>query len=415
MVVDHETNEIYGHVVGCNSSDHALIVPLSHFFSQIKYSFGATDVGLTLASGDLMPEQGLIAETAVKRSPSDQASTAEIDGGSEEFRSAVGLARQRKHELAEKLFRDALKIQEQELGLGHRNTLSSMSGLVTVLYEQGKYDEAEMRERRVVELWEKALGSEDPDTLNSMNNLAVILDRQGRYREAENMHKQTLKLRQKVLGHDHPDTLVNMNNLAPVLASQGKHIKAPRLLLQTIQLQEKVLGPEHTDTLTSKGSLAMVNQGQGKYGDAERIIRVILAVQEKVLGREHPDTLTSMNNLGVAFGDQGQYLKARDILQEALVLRERLLFLILSDVIRHPTLSTLRPVTAANINQFGYGFLRWEPRPSHNSREGYILRNLNIFPGSPPVNRKIFSFVHSANTSLPKTKLPFGHALVSKP
>jgi hypothetical protein len=36
-------------------------------------------------------------------------------------------------------------------------------------------------------------------------------------------------------------------------------------------------------------------------------------------------------------------------------------FLTLSDVIRHPTLSTLRPVSTANINLSGYGLLRWEP------------------------------------------------------
>ncbi|KAM5344943.1 hypothetical protein ACJ41O_010805 [Fusarium nematophilum] len=291
MVVDHETDEIYGHVVGCNTSGHALIVPLNHVFSQVKHSFGAPHVGLTLSSMDM----------------------------------AMRLAKQGKHEIGEVLFRHALKIREQGIGLDHRDALGRMSGIAIVLYQQGKYDEAELMERCVADLQEKELGSEHPDTLNSMSNLAVVLNRQGRYSEAESMHRQALELRQKVLGRDHPDTLVNMNNLGSVLVSQGKHGEAEWLLLQTIQFQQKVLGPQHPDTLSSRSNLAMAAHAQGTYGDAERETREILAVQEAALGREHPDTLTSMNNLGVMLGEQGRYYEASNILQEGLALHEKVL------------------------------------------------------------------------------------------
>ncbi|KAH6874681.1 hypothetical protein B0T10DRAFT_610521, partial [Thelonectria olida] len=343
MVIDHETNEIYGHVVGCNTSGHALIVPLSHVFSQVKYSFGATHAGLTPATVDMVLEQDSIGKAASK-GPSDQTSIASSDSGFAIHDSPVGVPKRERPDIAEKLFgktpkkgpdlgvrdrlsqmcdsaitayeqgkyddaesmqRRVMELQEDALGSEHPDTLESMNNLVVILDRQGRYGEAELIERRVINIQEKILGSEHPYTLSSMNNLAVVLDRQGRYGEAEAMHRQTLELRQKVLGHEHPDTLMNMNNLAPVLVSQCKHAEAEQLLRQTIRLQRRARGTDHPDTLTSRSNLAMTLQSQGKRDEAESLIREVLSARANALGREHPDTVTSINNLGVLLSEQG--------------------------------------------------------------------------------------------------------------
>ncbi|RYP54212.1 hypothetical protein DL768_000991 [Monosporascus sp. mg162] len=48
IAIDQETNEVYGHVVGSDPLGHAYVVPLAHVLDQVKVSFEATHVSLTL-------------------------------------------------------------------------------------------------------------------------------------------------------------------------------------------------------------------------------------------------------------------------------------------------------------------------------------------------------------------------------
>ncbi|KAF5004049.1 hypothetical protein FDECE_9424, partial [Fusarium decemcellulare] len=319
VVVDDDTNEIYGHVVGCNTSGHALIVPLKHVLTQVKHCFGTTLVGLSTPSTHLSPVQ------VSKEQPSTDQALAEFDAGSQLYEAAVGFDNDGDHIMAEKKFQESMKIREKVLGLHHDRTLDSMSGMAAMLYKQGDYDEAEVQQRRLIELRKEALGSENPGTLKSMNNLATVLDALGRFKEAEDMHRQTLELRERMLGPEHADTLVSMNNLAPVLASRRKFREAGRILKRVVSFQSEALGLEHPDTLLSRGNLAMAMQNQGNASGAEKEMREIHAVQENVLGREHADTLVTMNNLGVALGAQGRHEEAGQMLREVLARRTKVL------------------------------------------------------------------------------------------
>lgn len=100
-----------------------------------------------------------------------------------------------------------------------------------------------------------ALGPKHRDTLTSMNDLASVLSEQGQYEQAEEICRQTLDIQKRVLGHEHPDTLTSMNNLASVLNEQGQYEQAEELCRQTLDTRKRVLGPEHPDTLRSIGSL----------------------------------------------------------------------------------------------------------------------------------------------------------------
>ncbi|RYP17563.1 hypothetical protein DL765_004452 [Monosporascus sp. GIB2] len=48
IAIDRETSEVYGHVVGSDPLGHAYVVPLAHVMDQVKVSFEATHVNLTL-------------------------------------------------------------------------------------------------------------------------------------------------------------------------------------------------------------------------------------------------------------------------------------------------------------------------------------------------------------------------------
>ncbi|KAF1357152.1 TPR-like protein [Lizonia empirigonia] len=235
------------------------------------------------------------------------------------------LSRQGKYEEAEAKHRRALEGYEKVLGPEHPNTLTSVSNLGSVLSRQGKYEEAEAKHRRALEGGEKVLGLEHPNTLTSVSNLGSVLSRQGKYEEAEAMHRRDLEGSEKVLGPEHPDTLTSVSNLGSVLESQGKYEEAEAKHRRALEGREKVLGPEHPDTLTSVSNLGSVLSRQGKYEEAEAMHRRDLEGSEKVLGPEHPDTLTSVSNLGSVLESQGKYEEAEAKHRRALEGREKVL------------------------------------------------------------------------------------------
>ncbi|KAF4471140.1 rna binding [Fusarium albosuccineum] len=256
-VVDDDTNEIYGHVVGCNTSGHALIVPLKHVLTQVKHCFGTTLVGLSPPSTHLSP-----VHVSKEQSATDQA-LAEFDAGSQLYEAAVGLDNDGDHITAEKKFRDSMEIRERVLGLHHYRTLDSMGGMTAMLYKQGDYGRAEIEQRRLMDIQAKVLGSEHPNTLITMNNLATVLTSLRRFSEAEDMHRRTLKLREKVLGPEHADTLLSMNNLGVALGVQDRREEAMQMLHEVLARRTRILGPKHPDTVITKNNLDMaVSEGK---------------------------------------------------------------------------------------------------------------------------------------------------------
>ncbi|RYP06025.1 hypothetical protein DL765_009639 [Monosporascus sp. GIB2] len=230
-----------------------------------------------------------------------------------------------RYQVAEAIYRQLLKLQEQVLGEEHPDTLCSMNNLAIVLSDLGKYEEAEAIHRQEWKLTKKVLGEEHPDTFTSMNNLAEVLRRQGKYEEAEAIHRQTLGLKEKMLGKKHPDTLASMMNIAIMLDSLGKYEEAEAIHRQTLVLKLEVLGKEHPDTLSSMNNLAHVLGNLGKYEEGEAIHRQTLKLREELLSEEHPDILLSMNNLAEALRHQGKYEEAKAIHQQTLVLRQKVL------------------------------------------------------------------------------------------
>lgn len=46
LVVDQDTNEVYGHIVGSSPCGHGYVVPMDHIFAQIKTCFNTDSVRL---------------------------------------------------------------------------------------------------------------------------------------------------------------------------------------------------------------------------------------------------------------------------------------------------------------------------------------------------------------------------------
>lgn len=232
---------------------------------------------------------------------------------------------QGRHQEAEPLYRRALEIREKVLGPEHPATATTLNNLAELYRDQGRNQEAEPLYRRALEIDEKALGPEHPDTAIDINNLAELYRGQGRNDEAEPLNRRALAIREKALGLEHPATATSLNNLAALYHAQGRHHEAEPLYQQALAIREKVLGPEHPATATTLNNLAELYRGQGKYDKAEPLYRRALTIREKVLGLEHIDTAQSLNNLAVLLDTQEKPAEAEPLYRRALAIREKAL------------------------------------------------------------------------------------------
>jgi tetratricopeptide (TPR) repeat protein/tRNA A-37 threonylcarbamoyl transferase component Bud32 len=218
---------------------------------------------------------------------------------------------------AEKHLERAYKIQREQLGQEHPDTLGTMEGLARVYWRQGRYDKAQLLFTKTVEGRNKVLGEEHPDTLYSMNDLAVLYYSQGRYTEAESLYTKMLQISSALLGDD-VCTVLFMGNLATVYRSQGRYSEAEQLYVRAMEQSQRLLGEEHPDTLYCMNGLAMLYIAQGRYDKAELLLLNVLDIEYLVLGEEHPDTLYSMNGLATLYTAVGRYEEAEELLINAL-------------------------------------------------------------------------------------------------
>lgn len=164
------------------------------------------------------------------------------------------------------------KQQQLELMQGHSSVL-----------EQKELQEQLERERAALTEQTDTLGPEHPDTLTTMSRLANILFQQGQHASAAEMQQQTIEMRHRVLGVEHPDTLSSMANLAYSLLKLGQADAAVEIEQQVLMLRRKVQGPEHPDTIMSMGNLALSLSAAGHHEAAAALQAKVAELQAKQL------------------------------------------------------------------------------------------------------------------------------------
>ncbi|MEA2544454.1 MAG: eukaryotic-like serine/threonine-protein kinase, partial [Acidobacteriaceae bacterium] len=219
---------------------------------------------------------------------------------------------------AQPLVERAVGIQQRIIGPEHRDTLSSMRLLATILRLRQRYDESENLIRQTLAIERRVLGAEDPETLISMNALAITLGEEGRFSEQENVERETLAIRRSVLGPEHPATLGSMETLADALTNGGHYAEAEKLQRQALNIQRRVFGPDDLRTLFAMSRLAWTLQREGRLAEAENLQRSVLDIQRRVLGPENPGILFSLESKAIYISLQGHYNSAEKLFREAI-------------------------------------------------------------------------------------------------
>ena len=226
---------------------------------------------------------------------------------------------------AAQLHEETLEISRRVLGLEHQETLSSMNNLAVSYRQLGRVKEAALLHEETLEIGRRVLGLEHQETLNSMNNLAVSYCQLSRVKEAALLHEETLEIKRRVLGLEHQETLNSMNNLAESYRQLGRVKEAALLHEETLEIKRRVLGLEHQETLNSMNNLAVSYCQLSRVKEAALLHEETLEIKRRVLGLEHQETLNSMNNLAESYRQLGRVKEAALLHEETLEIKRRVL------------------------------------------------------------------------------------------
>ena len=210
----------------------------------------------------------------------------------------------------------SLRIRQQQVGLEHTDTLSSMFYLGWAYLDEGRFHEAEQLWATTLEARRRIYGEEHRATLESMNALAVSYAAQDNHKEAESIYLKVLEKGARLLGEEDDIVLFSTGNLADLNTRHGRYEDAEQLFLKMLPTARRIWGKEDKWTLFYTVAQANLYRDLGRYEVAERLYVTTLEAQRRLWGDN--EALFCTHNLAMLYKEQGDYDKAEPLFLEAL-------------------------------------------------------------------------------------------------
>ncbi|KIM26170.1 hypothetical protein M408DRAFT_197123 [Serendipita vermifera MAFF 305830] len=227
-------------------------------------------------------------------------------------------------EEAEKLQKEVVEFNRENLGEKHPNTINASSNLALTYRDLGRLNEAMALQEEVLRLSKEVCGGRDPDTISASNNLASTYRDLGRLSEAKTLFEEVLELRKEILGQQSPDTIDASNNLAATYRDLGSLKEAGALFEEVLKFRRQIFGERHPVTISASSNLANAYRELGRLNDAEALQIKVLKLSKEILGERHHDTISASNSLGVTYRNLGRLKEAEALQREVLKLSEKL-------------------------------------------------------------------------------------------
>lgn len=153
-------------------------------------------------------------------------------------------------------YRQALAGYERDLGVDHRQVLSTQHCLGQALDKLGAHREAVVLLEHVL----AALDPDDPETLVLCGNLGVACYNVRDYQRSTELHRRAYEGFEDYYGPDHSETLTSRGNLGVALLALGERDEAVTILRQNLGDRERLLGPDHPDVRLDRTWLAKAEE-----------------------------------------------------------------------------------------------------------------------------------------------------------
>jgi CHAT domain-containing protein/tetratricopeptide (TPR) repeat protein len=202
--------------------------------------------------------------------------------------SNLGRSRQAESrtEEAEKLYNEALAIQEAVLPPGHADIATTLVNLSVALLSRSESAAAEGLMRRALAIREAAYPADDPRTAGTLQTLASAVEAQGRLTEAEALLRRAVAIRVTAQPGDHPEVGGAFQKLGVNLYLQRRHGEAETALLEGLRIRRlsASFAPEKAGNLAD---LARVYLFQQRLGDAGAVLGEAMSLLQATLPADH--------------------------------------------------------------------------------------------------------------------------------
>jgi tetratricopeptide (TPR) repeat protein len=199
------------------------------------------------------------------------------------------------YDAAEQPLLQALQINQTRHG--EDQVAASFVNLAELYRVLRKYDLAEPLYKEALKIHEKILKPDDPQLATTYNNFALFYHARGNDVEAEKFYLRALAIDVKNPAPEHPNYVAaTLDNLAEVYRSQKRFTEAEPLYHRALAILGEIRAPDHPDRANTLNNLALLYQDQHFDAFAEPLFMEALAIYEKV-GPLHPDVPVVAENL----------------------------------------------------------------------------------------------------------------------
>lgn len=226
----------------------------------------------------------------------------------------VALARG-KYDEATRYIDPALSLLEKHPSPGLANLLV-ISGLAN--WHKGDLDTAEARLREAIRLDINQKGAEHRDTLGAQGNLGLVLLDKEEYAAAQTLQRENLAVRLRTLGPDHPDVAINTANVGDIERETEQWQQAEKIYRTALERYRKVYGPDHPRYATPLNMIAEIQTYLGHYDDALSLNARALDLAVRAVGPLTTTTGQILLTRGFILTNAGKPDEARPFVTKAL-------------------------------------------------------------------------------------------------
>lgn len=221
-------------------------------------------------------------------------------------------------ELAEKLYQEAIDVQEKYLGVEHTETAMSYTNLGGLYSEIGDFENEERCYLKAFDIRKKLFGEMHPEIANSYHNVASLFLKKGNYAKAEEYYHKAVSIRETMLGEMHEDTAASYYNLATLYKLSDRFAEADDFYKKTISIREHALGQMHPETALAHTGISLLYNKQGRLSEAETHALKAIEILGNVRNGKTLALADAYSALASIYEAQGNYPKAEELFQQTL-------------------------------------------------------------------------------------------------
>ena len=202
-------------------------------------------------------------------------------------------------------------LEEKQEGTSKRiQSARVFNNIGSVLYKMKKYDEASFHFEKGYQIQEEILGMFHRDTAQSLNNIGNVFFDKGDYDNALHYFTKSLEIRQHLFPIDHTEKAASLNSIGLVYWKQNRFDESLDFYLKSLNMYKTILPSEHDEIALLFMNLGNVLTSQHKFDEAYDYYIRSRQMRENLFPNGHPNLALTLWNIGSFFEKKHDYLES---------------------------------------------------------------------------------------------------------